>query len=397
VQAGEVCLLDDGAVRLLGGIPADDATAESDLRELLGGLLSSASSSTAGLQRARRRAAGAGVGALLRELERALIPVNRAAARRALARLARETIRAKDEGRLTMAPEAPAVVERSAPVVVAVTPPPVVVAVEADPGLTQLLPRVEVTERLELPVVVAPVVVAPVVASPEEGETRPEPVVLRASQRPPAMPEPPSAVPPPVRELAPTGNTPVLGTVVAPSLIAEEPRLSVAELALSLATPEPAAADELELDVEVTFSEDEHTMTPEDVELILLAQDGAELERTEPCPSPLSESLPPPAVATAVDVELPAELLASAPSASEWVEAPEVGTVLPPWVTSRPEEQELSPPPRVAVPSPRESNVDDLLDRMESEAVGVEELRSGLKGLAGLEPTPPPPGSLSGD
>jgi hypothetical protein len=43
VQACDVCLLDDGAVRLLGRVPADDATAEGDLRELLGGLLSSAS------------------------------------------------------------------------------------------------------------------------------------------------------------------------------------------------------------------------------------------------------------------------------------------------------------------------------------------------------------------
>lgn len=425
VQPGEVCLLDDGAVRLLGGAPADDATAEGDLRELLGGLLSSASSTTAGLMRARRRASGAGVGALLRELERALIPVNRAAARRALARLARETVRAKDEGRLTVAPVS------AAPVTVAVPPPatvpsltpPVVQSLpvpsvapaavtETDPGLTVVLPRIEVTERLVLPTVaaaLAPVGSArPVVgAPPEEGETRPEPVVLRASQRPPAMPEPLSAVPPPVRDLAPTGTTPVLGTVLAPSLVADEPSLSVADLARALASEAPAEdEDELELDVEVTFSEGESTIVPDDVELILLGEDGGELERTDPCPAPLAESmLPPPVEAIeaatalpAVDAELPDDVLASAPLAAEPVDAsgqpPE--TVLPPWVTSKAEE-ELSPPPRVAMPKPRESNVEDLLERMASEAVGVDELRSGLKSLAGLEPTPPPPGSLLGD
>jgi hypothetical protein len=405
VQAGEVCLLDDGAVRLLGGVPADDATAEGDLRELLGGLLSSASSTTAGLVRARRRAAGAGVGALLRELERALIPVNRAAARRALARLARETVRAKDEGRLMPAPAAPPVVA-SAPV----APPPVAVA--------------------PLPVAVAAAVVMPaaVTVPPEEGETRPEPVVVRASQRPPAMPEPLSVVPPPVRDLAPTGTTPVLGTVLAPTLVADEPRLSVAELAQALAdTPDP---DDLELDVEVTFSEDESTIIPDDVELILLAEDGAELERTDSCPPPLAESMLPPAmtaesmlppamtaesmlppamtaaavdpaeaarVLPEVDAELPDDVLASAPEAAPPADAPETGTVLPPWVTAKPEQEELSPLPHVAMPGPRESNVEDLLARMSTETVGVDELRSGLKSLAGLEPTPPPPGSLLGD
>jgi hypothetical protein len=456
VQAGEVCLLDDGAVRLLGGVPADDATAEGDLRELLGGLLSSASSTTAGLVRARRRAAGAGVGALLRELERALIPVNRAAARRALARLARETVRAKDEGRLMPAPAAPPVVASApvapppvavAPLPVAVAPPPVAAATvapppvavapppevapappEVDPSHTALLPRVEVTERLVLPVAAAVVMPAAVTVPPEEGETRPEPVVVRASQRPPAMPEPLSVVPPPVRDLAPTGTTPVLGTVLAPTLVADEPRLSVAELAQALAdTPDP---DDLELDVEVTFSEDESTIIPDDVELILLAEDGAELERTDSCPPPLAESMLPPAmtaesmlppamtaesmlppamtaaavdpaeaarVLPEVDAELPDDVLASAPEAAPPADAPETGTVLPPWVTAKPEQEELSPLPHVAMPGPRESNVEDLLARMSTETVGVDELRSGLKSLAGLEPTPPPPGSLLGD
>jgi hypothetical protein len=439
VQACDVCLLDDGAVRLLGRVPADDATAEGDLRELLGGLLSSASSTTAGLMRARRRAAGAGVGALLRELERALIPVNRSAARRALARLARETERAKDEGRLAAPPQTPAAAApesaAAAPSVVAMAPVPAapVFAESApapaapelaesaappaapnaeDPGFTQALPRVEVTERLVLPsaaaaFVAAPVVVAVDVPAPaprrpstdeHETETRPEPVVLRASQRPPATPEALDALPAPVNELPVRIDTPVFGTVLAPFLVAEAPRLSVAELAEALATPVPPDGDpdgdELELDIEVAFSSDETTVVPDDVELMLTAEEGTELERTEPCASPPAETLLPPPLVAVTEVELPDDVLASAPDASNVVEAAETGTVLPPWVAARPEPDELSPLPHVVVPGPRESNVSDLLDRMTSAASDVDEVRSGLKRIAGLDPTPPPPGSV---
>jgi hypothetical protein len=207
----------------------------------------------------------------------------------------------------------------------------------------------------------------------------------------------------PSPEPASTGDTPVLGTVIAPSIVADEPRLSVAELALSLATPEPVVADELDIDIDLeaafstAFSPDESTVVPEDVELFL-GEQGAEPERTEPCPSPLAESLPPPGVAEVADIELPDDVLASAPSASAAPSAPalpEPGTELPPWVTSRPERHELSPLPHVALPRPRESNVDELLEGMRSESLGEDELRSVLKGLAGLDPTPPPPDAPS--
>ena len=56
----------------------------------------------------------------------------------------------------------------------------------------------------------------------------------------------------------------------------------------------------------------------------------------------------------------------------------------------------ITPPPRVAIPSPRPSDVDDLLASLAEAPLAVDELRSGLKRLAGMEPTPPPPGIAHG-
>jgi hypothetical protein len=71
------------------------------LRDSLGRLLSLSIGSAPSLAAAARaRARGDGVEAFIHELETALVPVNRAAARRALARLARETVRAREAGKL---------------------------------------------------------------------------------------------------------------------------------------------------------------------------------------------------------------------------------------------------------------------------------------------------------
>jgi hypothetical protein len=67
--------------------------AETSIRTALGRLLEASGSQTPALSAASKRQNGAGLGALAAELEAALIPVNRAAARRALARLAREVKR----------------------------------------------------------------------------------------------------------------------------------------------------------------------------------------------------------------------------------------------------------------------------------------------------------------
>ena len=67
--------------------------AETSIRALLGRLLDVGGSQTPALSAASKRKSGSGLPALAEELEAALIPVNRAAGRRALARLAREVRR----------------------------------------------------------------------------------------------------------------------------------------------------------------------------------------------------------------------------------------------------------------------------------------------------------------
>ena len=100
VQASDVQLTEDGALRVLSGHASSEADAELSLRRALDQLLLVASSGSAALTRASRRATPLGLPGLVRELEAALIPVNRAAARRALARVHRETSRALVSGSL---------------------------------------------------------------------------------------------------------------------------------------------------------------------------------------------------------------------------------------------------------------------------------------------------------
>ncbi len=85
-EAGTVAL-----VRPVKDGPPGDA--ETSVRAILAQLLEASGSATPALAASARRAAGAGLTALVGELEAALIPVNRAAGRRALARLAREVKR----------------------------------------------------------------------------------------------------------------------------------------------------------------------------------------------------------------------------------------------------------------------------------------------------------------
>jgi hypothetical protein len=112
IEPGDIQLTEDGGLRLLRGQASSESDAELSLRRALDALLLVASSGSAALMRAGRRTSATGLPALVRELEAALIPVNRAAARRALARLHRETVRAVAGGLLPdEQPDAPARVE----------------------------------------------------------------------------------------------------------------------------------------------------------------------------------------------------------------------------------------------------------------------------------------------
>lgn len=98
-----VTLTSEGSVKVARGtvvVPPDESARR--VRDVLARLLTSSIGSAPALAAAARprRETSDGVDGFVRELEAALVPVNRAAARRALARLARETMRAKQSGRL---------------------------------------------------------------------------------------------------------------------------------------------------------------------------------------------------------------------------------------------------------------------------------------------------------
>lgn len=172
--------------------------AEASIRAALARLLEASGSQTPALAAASKRKNGSGLAALAEELEAALIPVNRAAGRRALARLAREVKRvALGVGRnaLPSTPSAelgpPPSRRPSSPA--HVTPPPPAVAAPAPP--------------------------------PQAAPTPPPPPVEEAPPAPPA-PRPPSAA----------------------SFTPQEPttaRAEIPEEVLKKATPEPADASEL--------------------------------------------------------------------------------------------------------------------------------------------------------
>jgi len=93
IDARSVYVSEEGSVALVRGPHEPTGDAEASLRRLLGRLLEAAGAQTPALAAVTKRRAGAGVAALVEELEASLIPVNRSAGKRALARLARETKR----------------------------------------------------------------------------------------------------------------------------------------------------------------------------------------------------------------------------------------------------------------------------------------------------------------
>jgi hypothetical protein len=94
VAARDLVLEADGSLRLLGQTPCAPEEVEASLRALLDALLLVSSGANGSLFRVARRSPGAGIERLVRELEAALIPANRGAAKRSLARLCRDAERA---------------------------------------------------------------------------------------------------------------------------------------------------------------------------------------------------------------------------------------------------------------------------------------------------------------
>jgi hypothetical protein len=136
VDLSNVWLDEAGGVKLRGREPSDDACAERELRQLLAQLLEVTSSPGIALVRAASRACCGSLAAFGAELTKALIPFNRAAARRALNRLYRETERAEAQGKLAPAavPTSPAASVRTSPAASVRTSPPAPQAAGASPG-----------------------------------------------------------------------------------------------------------------------------------------------------------------------------------------------------------------------------------------------------------------------
>lgn len=97
VSAERIGVTGAGEVTLAPGDPESALESERELRRLLGDLLGLCQSRTPALKKACERVASGDLEALQRELGAALIPINHAASRRALARLYRETDRARVE------------------------------------------------------------------------------------------------------------------------------------------------------------------------------------------------------------------------------------------------------------------------------------------------------------
>lgn len=368
VSLAQLRLEASGDVRFVSAPAVGDDVAERGLRGLLALLLECSRSPTPGLARAARPRATAGVAGFVRELEAALVPVNRPASRRALSRLHRETLRALEAGVAVpdrpslsafappapvvdpaprLAPvEPPAAVERPSLDFVEVLDAELQIDVEGDDDSgaptdclpvheVVLVPRSEDLAPRALESELPPRAVAPSL----EDSTRPQPFVTKRRQSEG------------IREV-----TPLLGTVV------DEPEgpwggPAVASLVELTEPAPPVAWDD---------------------------SDEPELEQAEDLvPSPFAAGLP--------EAATPAGA-APGPDAvdaldSGWsVEAPAVqSTELP--------EARAAAEPAPSRFAPRQSDVRDLARSFSVVEVDSSDLASGLRALAGVDAasaSPPP-------
>ena len=325
-----------------------------------------------------------GVDTVVEEIEAALIPVNRAAARRALARLARETIKAKEAGKLKPRAARPPVVEAPRPeeakpvealpepqptvaqqlVVEATTPAPRETAPRTPAPRTPTPAPVAAAPRLELPPPPPEADPTPTVLGmgvveihgpvPEaESERHPEPARAAASHH---VEEPALVEVAPV-EVAPVEVTPV---EVAPD---------EAETTTAKAAPLEVAPDEDETTTAVPAITNEELLTDLGEPAVLMQpseepEDAFELARR---PRPIAEPMTPP---FALEAEpAPRELPATRAGVRE-------------------------PAPRHHERSSVHTRADDLLARFGASCIddaGMREAAACLRRIAGIDPTPPPP------
>jgi len=399
--AADVLIEENGSVRLGQGRAGDAQACDAALRELLDQLLGVAHSGGAGLLRVGRRAATGDLEQLVKELEVALIPANRAAARRSLARLYRETSRAREAGSLSDAPW-PLLQRRAASAPEPVAPEPVA------------------------PEPVAPEPVAPVVAvAPESATGEPLGVteVRWATSRVAPPCSPPADVP--VAMVDPIGEdlalevefelevdvtpTPALARHTQP-LPEVAPRALHETVPLPPVSPKPMPTNEHETPLEPVLSR-RHAGLPGAGGRAPARRDLADIHQTpylgtlvSPVPvhddRPL-QAWPVPERAPAADTSALAQEVAEC-------EVDESTTDPAPVVAwSEADEQELAEQlpacpalavePRVVPLAPKEprvfrpSDVEELVERFQTAEPDPDpHLLRGLKQLAGITATPPP-------
>jgi hypothetical protein len=335
-----------------------------------------------------------GVDAVIEEIEAALIPVNRAAAQRALARLSRETLRAKEAGKLKP--------KRAASVRPPPRPPVVVVAVAA--------PRVVFSEPPAPPVVAEPEPSRAVFSEPEPSQavfSEPPPLAPRIEAAPVEATPVVADAEPAVAEPAVVEASPIVVELLAagdddelPIVLQTRPRAITATITvpdLSLPVLDAVAVAPVE-------PSDAVTVVPVEQIVVAYAMPRIEIEAPAPTPPPLDPRFEerdfaeptPTTLGMAIEIdEAPTPLAAmevvhaTALGSAALVEEISLAVIHAPVV-----EMPVIPAEGFARPSQPTTRADDLLATFAvscSDAAAVREATDCLKRLAGLEPTPPPP------
>lgn len=343
VDPRTVYISEEGTVALVR--PKKDAPsgdAETSVRRILAKLLDASGSATPALSASAKRKPGAGLSSLISELEAALIPVNRAAGRRALARLAREVKRVTlGVGRNASAPavQRPVAISRPAP---KESPEDVMSGPDAPPGprgSVASFPEEALTAKRGNQVAdLAAQMNAPEILGLGSGAPEaPKPIVPALGLTPPPLPGQASPLPPPA---APAGATAAASPPSASPQAPPPPAPPLAPLGPPSAPPLPVRAG-------------------------------------GPPPVRSSAPLPPP---------------------------PRTGAGSgPPPVTAPPPRGKSAPAGPLASAAPAASErdevdklfggdeVDSLLSTFEVSNIGEKQVRNDLKAIAGLDPTPAPP------
>jgi hypothetical protein len=391
-----VTLTTEGAVGITrrGALVQPHRAAES-LRGILARLLAvSTGSAMPGLSGAARprQESERGVESVIEEIEAALIPVNRGAARRALARLARETMRARDLGHIlpprrhAPAPEPPAPPPRAVAAPRPAPPPPPRPAPPPPPA-----PVVAAPPPPAPPPPRAVVAMAPVYA-PARQPIFFTPVVVVSS---PSLPFAPALTPsPPIIELPlppgppPRDPTPTMLGVGAVEIRRPDPRPALGGGAVAPCDPDPPT----EIDVVTAH------LAAEDLSPVPLApEDLVPARDTDPTlgePLVLAQPTEDPALAFGLPSRTDA-LTPPFPLAVEARALPAASPVAAAPVAAAP----VAAPPRIQAAEASAACVtstrtDDLLARFGascSDDQSMREAAAGLRRIAGVDPATPPP------